>query len=263
MSYFVNNQQKMFDIIFANRNKNYGAYAIRSAYGSTVFKSLSYMATCFCSLMGLLYYLSHMNDMPPVPDHESIPAMDTVIFDATPPEQKREEPSHPSTPPPTNQSHPNSHPIVTDSVPANTPTLDLAATQPSGTATGTSSPDDIIIPGGGGTETVTSIIVKKEPEKFPDAFPDPGYNIKEFLRNNIRYPQGAIEVGAEGTLYVRFVVDEDGSIAEPEVMNRLGYGLDEEGVRVVGKLPTFKKPGYKNNKPVKVYYQIPIRYKLN
>jgi len=41
MSYLINNQQKLNDIIFANRNKNYGAYAIRSSYGNTMLKSLS------------------------------------------------------------------------------------------------------------------------------------------------------------------------------------------------------------------------------
>jgi hypothetical protein len=38
--------------------------------------------------------------------------------------------------------------------------------------------------------------------------------------------------------------------------------LDEEALRVVGMIPKFKKPGILHGKPVKVYYQLPIRFTL-
>src|SRR4051812_41621166 len=57
MSYLINNQQKFNDLVFANRNKNYGAYAIRSAYGSTMLKSLSFMILGFGSFIAIAFYL--------------------------------------------------------------------------------------------------------------------------------------------------------------------------------------------------------------
>jgi protein TonB len=59
MSYLFNNQQKLNDLVFANRNKNYGAYAIRSAYGSTLLKSLSCVIFGFVALMLGAYYFSN------------------------------------------------------------------------------------------------------------------------------------------------------------------------------------------------------------
>jgi protein TonB len=62
MSYLIDNAQKLNDIIFANRNKAYGAYAIRSSYGETVLKSLGMMIFGIGFIFGIAFYLSHKND---------------------------------------------------------------------------------------------------------------------------------------------------------------------------------------------------------
>lgn len=49
----INNEQKMLDIIFAKRNKSYGAYALRSAYGSTLFRSLFIVFVTVATSAGL------------------------------------------------------------------------------------------------------------------------------------------------------------------------------------------------------------------
>ena len=64
MSYLINNEQKINDIVFASRNKNYGAYAIRSSYGNTLVKSISIMAFGFISLMGSAYYYTNKDNKP-------------------------------------------------------------------------------------------------------------------------------------------------------------------------------------------------------
>ena len=59
----VNNEQKMTEIIFANRNKAYGAYEIRSSYGETVFKSLLFVSLTFLIVFALGYYYTHKTEI--------------------------------------------------------------------------------------------------------------------------------------------------------------------------------------------------------
>ena len=178
MSYFCEQTSKNVWYYFANRNKNYGAYAIRSAYGSTVFKS---------SLHGNVLLFVDGPAVLPQP-HERYATRAQIMKVSQPwiqwflmprPRTKREEPSHPSTPPPTNQSHPNSHPIVTDRC---QPTLlhwTSAVTQPSAQPPN-SSPDDIIIPGGGGNRNRDVHNCKKNLKNFRMPSRSKAINIKEF-----------------------------------------------------------------------------------
>ncbi|MCC6187303.1 MAG: energy transducer TonB [Chitinophagaceae bacterium] len=84
----------------------------------------------------------------------------------------------------------------------------------------------------------------------------------KFIAENVRYPDSATKYGIEGQVKVKFIVDEKGHIISATTTNTsFGYGLEEEAVRVVKMLPRWK-PGKNNGKPVKVYYQIPIRFVL-
>lgn len=69
-------------------------------------------------------------------------------------------------------------------------------------------------------------------EKMP-TFPGGEFKMYEFLAMNIRYPQRAREDGYSGTVYVRFVVEPDGTITNIEVAKGVGGGCSEEAVRVV------------------------------
>jgi protein TonB len=63
-------------------------------------------------------------------------------------------------------------------------------------------------------------------------------------------------------VYVKFVVSERGKVEKVMLQNNLGYGLDDEAKRVVSIIPDFKSPAKVKGHPVKVYYQLPIRFKL-
>ncbi|NBC65150.1 MAG: TonB family protein, partial [Bacteroidetes bacterium] len=78
---------------------------------------------------------------------------------------------------------------------------------------------------------------------------------------NIRYPEMAKEAGIEGTVYVQFVVSENGNVEDAKVIRGIGGGADEEALRVV-KEATFE-PGYQDGKPIRVQYSIPIQFKLS
>jgi protein TonB len=82
-----------------------------------------------------------------------------------------------------------------------------------------------------------------------------------YLRDNIKYPQMARESGIQGTVYVTFVVEPNGSVTGVRVLRGIGGGCDEEAVRVVKAMPRWK-PGQQRGKSVRVQFNMPIRFTL-
>lgn len=97
-------------------------------------------------------------------------------------------------------------------------------------------------------------------EKMP-FFPGGEFKMYEFLAMNIRYPQRAREDGYSGTVYVRFVVEPDGTITNIEVAKGVGGGCSEEAVRVVKMMPKWI-PGEAFGKKVRVTYTLPVNFRL-
>jgi len=83
----------------------------------------------------------------------------------------------------------------------------------------------------------------------------------EFLSKNIRYPTMARESGIQGRVHVTFVVEKDGSVTDVVVTRGIGGGCDEEAVRVVRLMPKWI-PGKQRNKPVRVQFNLPIKFTL-
>jgi protein TonB len=100
------------------------------------------------------------------------------------------------------------------------------------------------------------IVVEEQP-----SFPGGDRERIRFLAENIEYPQLARESGIQGTVYVTFVVEKDGSVTDVRVMRGIGGGCDEEAVRVVKMMPQWK-PGKQRGKPVRVQFNMPIRFTL-
>lgn len=95
------------------------------------------------------------------------------------------------------------------------------------------------------------------------SYPGGEQALAKFIRDNINYPEQAIDEGVEGTVEVQFAVDEHGKVYTPMVKGeRAGYGLDEEAARVVAKMPTWN-PGQIKGKNVKSYYTLPITFRLD
>jgi beta-lactamase regulating signal transducer with metallopeptidase domain len=109
----------------------------------------------------------------------------------------------------------------------------------------------------------------------------------KWLGENIRYPKSARDAGAQGTVYVGFFVEKDGSITNVNVkrdvpviirdtitisevngikgnkiVERTEYTLGKEAVRVISAMPNWK-PGKSNGMPVRVSYTLPIKFKLD
>ncbi|HPK05496.1 MAG TPA: energy transducer TonB [Bacteroidales bacterium] len=82
-----------------------------------------------------------------------------------------------------------------------------------------------------------------------------------FLNDNIRYPQMARESGIQGIVYITFVVERDGSITDVRILRPIGGGCDEEAIRVIKAMPKWT-PGKQRGRPVRVQFNMPIRFTL-
>ena len=97
--------------------------------------------------------------------------------------------------------------------------------------------------------------------EVPPHFPG-GENARiQFLIENIKYPQIARESGIQGTVYINFIVEADGSLTDIRVLRGIGGGCDEEALRVAKMMPTWV-PGTQRGKAVRVSFNMPIKFIL-
>jgi protein TonB len=99
-------------------------------------------------------------------------------------------------------------------------------------------------------------VVEQQPE-----FPGGEEELFRYLSKNINYPTMARENGITGRVVVTFVVGSDGDINNIQVIRPIGGGCDEEAVRVVKKMPRWKA-GKQNGKSVNVQFNLPINFEL-
>src|SRR5690606_3495964 len=97
-------------------------------------------------------------------------------------------------------------------------------------------------------------------EEMP-GFPGGEEALFKFLGDNIKFPAMAKDAGITGTVYITFVVKEDGSVQDVRVLRGIGGGCDEEAVRVVKAMPKWN-PGKQRGKAVRVQYNLPIIFTL-
>jgi protein TonB len=100
------------------------------------------------------------------------------------------------------------------------------------------------------------VAVEQSPE-----FPGGINELYKFINDHVRYPQIAQENGIEETISIRFVVEKDGSVSDVTALRGKDPNLRKEAIRVVQSLPKFQ-PGRQNGHPVRVYYSVPIKFKL-
>lgn len=98
------------------------------------------------------------------------------------------------------------------------------------------------------------------PEIMPE-FPGGLEGLLGFLSRNIRYPALARQNGIQGRVYLSFVVEKDGTVSTIQILRGIGGGCDEEAIRVVENMPRWT-PGRQNGRPVRVIYNLPVRFSL-
>lgn len=97
-------------------------------------------------------------------------------------------------------------------------------------------------------------------EQMPE-FPGGNDELMKYLQKNIKYPEIAQENGISGRVYVQFVVSSGGTISNVTVVRGVDPSLDKEAVRVIRTMPSWK-PGKQNGTPVKVQMSVPVNFRL-
>ena len=121
----------------------------------------------------------------------------------------------------------------------------------------------------------TNIDVKLDPEKATgfdeetqayfiveemSEFPGGDIGLRNYLEQNLKYPQIALLNGIQGTVYVSFVINEEGNVVQPKIARSVDPALDKEALRLVSSLPRWK-PGKQNGKLVKVNHTAKVVFK--
>jgi len=107
------------------------------------------------------------------------------------------------------------------------------------------------------TEDDVFMIVEQNPE-----YSGGEEECQKFIENNLVYPKEAKEKEIEGTVYVGFVVEKDGTLSDIRILRGIGGGCDEEAMRVVKMMPKWK-PGKQRGTEVRVSYNMPVRFSLD
>lgn len=109
--------------------------------------------------------------------------------------------------------------------------------------------------------TLRSDLPKLQAEEMPE-YTGGMSAMMSFIMENIKYPEDAKKAGKEGRVVCSFIVDKEGKVTEPHVVQSSGtQSLDDEAVRLVSLMPNWK-PGKDKGEPVNVLYTIPVLFKL-
>lgn len=104
------------------------------------------------------------------------------------------------------------------------------------------------------TEDKVFMVVEQQPE-FPG-----GFNaLKNFVAENLKYPEAAAAAKITGVVYISFIINTDGSVSDTKVLMGVEPSLDQEALRVVRMFPNWI-PGRQNGNAVRVRFNIPIKY---
>jgi periplasmic protein TonB len=268
-------QSSYLDIIFNGRNKAYGSYELRTTYPQRMKKSGLFIFVF--SMLFTVYSIwdNQSRPIPPMPiaQIESPIDISNVVLDK--PVISIEPPPVPQKPELKTELYIKPD-IVADNHVAEHEKLSTQeklknAVASNTTQTGTYIGDESFDlkntkeGNGDGRSIVEGNSFKSKIEKVVEQMPEyPGGEkaLYEYLSNHIQYPTDALNANKEGKVLVRFVVNEDGSISMVEAAKGFGFGSEAEGIRVVSGMPKWK-PGRNNGRAVKVWFQVPIFFKLN
>jgi len=264
------------DLVFANRNKNYGAYELRSKSSKIMTRSLFIVSGLF--LLAGFAPLVYSKMFPTIIEKTVPPTvvdLTDVIHEMKKPEpEKKVEPAK-AEPVKVKTVNMTSNIVVVDKPEIkNPPTIDEIknAVVSNVTQDGDIKPDLVInkavVTGNGdglAKENISggdsnAIVGTDGVDEYPE-FTGGMKAFAKYMERNLRYPSQAQDDGVQGKVFVSFVVEKDGSITDVKVLRGIGYGCDEEAMKVIKKSPLWK-PGKNKGIPVRVRYNMPINFNL-
>lgn len=259
-------QSDLLDILFENRNKTYGAYALRKSYNKILMTSIActlFAAACFCALQLLhrtkKFEVTTVNI--PVPD---------IHLSKAPEKMPRLLPQHTQAAAHFKQANNSALKIVPDNVQTKLPPtnieLDNAVIGPVNldgkNDIGIIEPPVESLKGTGSVVTATSEkVAEDKPVEYAEVMPEfPGGTnaLIKFILKNVRQPDD-LQQGEKIKVVASFIVAKNGAIQSVKIVNSGRADLDKEVLRVINKMP-FWKPGMQNGKPVSVYFNLPVTF---
>ena len=250
-----NRVPKFDEIIFENRNKEYGAYDLRRRYKSVT--SYSILIAVALSVTAVTVSFITTED----PDQQNVRTTNIVaVIDDYDPNliQVQPEIKPPARPV---EAPPNVAPvIVTDTalVTSFIPVMDEL--------TRTITDRDV-------NDTIVQVaVITEEIEQTAEAEPFfvveempeyPGGNkaLLEYISKNLVYPREALDNNIQGKVILQFAVREDGSVGRIMILRGVDPVLNKEAERVISTLPLLK-PGKQNGVPVPVWFSVPVTFQL-
>ena len=251
--------ENMDDIVFDERNQNYGAYFLRRSYNKNVARALFFAVFLFSGIISIPLIAGMMKTDKKIAN-DGIIVMDPNLV--TPPVDKI---LPPIPDPPKALRVPTFTPpvVVLDSTEATIDIGELIDATKDGKMNDKDGGNDLIIDDSKNNLVIDPIFIEP-PKIYVDmmpAFKGGEEAMYSWLSQNIRYPQIAHETGIQGTVVVTFVVEKDGSITGAQVLNDIGGGCGDEALRVVKAMPKWKE-GRQSNEPVRVQFNLPIKFTL-
>lgn len=251
------------DLVFENRNQEYGAYVVRKEYSGNLALG-SVISISFGALLLLIPLLLSLFGKDPVALVKEIPDLLDVTKISPPP--TIEPITQPKTVVPLKSISRNVIPTVTTRPVEDTPPTnverDQSLTNDDGADVG--KPGPVTNTGGG----VVEMPLVVEPPKVVDfAEVMPAYEggleaMYKFIQKKMRYPASARRIGIEGTVFVSFVVNGEGKVVDVKIVKGISADCDNEAVRVISMMPSWKA-GRQNHQPVSVRMTLPIKFKMD
>lgn len=271
MTLFNTFKSDLDEVVFEQRNKSYGAYAIRKAYYSHVNHGmLLTIAPMVLMVLGSIVW-NYFHPVSLIPN-----SIKPVIIDARPVDEgpirfKNIEIIMPAVSSAVESLNPI-YKIVRNNLVQNTSTKPDIIKPIEGIKTGSGANNlQLTLPlignpgitGGGGivlgtnkSNTITDWVA--DMPQFPGG-EDAMY---DFIRHNIQYPNLALENGISGKVMISFVIMPDGSIDMTHIEKGIGFGCDDEALRVIKEMPNWI-PGSQNGNKVAVRLLLPINFQVS
>ena len=265
------------DIIFAEKNKEFGAYQIRKKSDKRHNMAMLYMlmglVVVFCLILGLNKYSAYRAEKAALELQEQREKMmaaqiaqeEEVEEQEEPEEQKFEQPEV-TVPEEVLATVQVTQIAIVDADQVKNEVMDMDTQKEDNTARGVVTQE-----GSDDADKFKAVQeqvvvkepepeVKKEEEKQPE-FPGGQGALMKWLSQNVRYPETAQQNDVQGRVIVKFVVEKDGSIGTATILKGVDKDLDREALRVVKKMPKWQ-PGKNNGVAVRSYFNLPVVFKL-
>lgn len=245
------------DVVFENRNKSYGAYLLRRAYAQRLLSGVGITISMVALILSLQNIFSNTGNSPTI----SPPLSGPVIELKHPPSFEQKQPPQRTVHQPKTNAQDRPVLVTTEQVEQREVEAVQEFISGDGMETGVVGTLE-----GTGTIPVIEPVPVVLPKLMDFAEVMPRYEgeieaMMKFIQKKIRYPNTPRKLGIDGTVYVRFVVNGDGTVTDVEVIKGVHPDYDKEAMRVISMLPSWKG-GSHNGKPVSVRMVLPIKFNL-